>query len=197
MTVPAAVLARLVAAARAVPAGLGGTRLVLIDGPAGSGKTTLAAQLEVALPSEVVHMDDLYEGWTGIDAGVRILGDEVLAPLARGETGSYARFDWTTSRRAERHEVNGGTHLVVEGCGSASRVVDVHSPLIVWVEANDTERLSRGLARDGEAARDHWQQFMVDERAHYAGNATAQRAHVHLDGTGNVLRWAARTVEDS
>ncbi|MGO1280054.1 MAG: AAA family ATPase, partial [Cellulosimicrobium funkei] len=43
-----------------------GTRLVVVDGPAGSGKTTLAAQLEAALPAQVLHMDDLYEGWRGL-----------------------------------------------------------------------------------------------------------------------------------
>ncbi|MBJ7451459.1 MAG: uridine kinase, partial [Blastococcus sp.] len=45
---------------------LGGTRLVCVDGPAGSGKTTFAGRLAAALgdDAELVHMDDLYAGWT-------------------------------------------------------------------------------------------------------------------------------------
>ena len=39
-------------------------RVFAIDGVAGSGKTTLASQLQLDLPgSQVVHMDDLYSGW--------------------------------------------------------------------------------------------------------------------------------------
>ena len=42
--------------------------LLAIDGPAGAGKTTLAAQLDKEFAAtgtvRVVHLDDLYSGWT-------------------------------------------------------------------------------------------------------------------------------------
>ena len=46
----------------------GETKIVTIDGPAGSGKTTLADELSISLsdgngPMSVVHLDELYEGW--------------------------------------------------------------------------------------------------------------------------------------
>ena len=38
--------------------------VVAIDGPAGSGKTTLAQKLVNDLSdAQVIHMDDLYDGW--------------------------------------------------------------------------------------------------------------------------------------
>ena len=41
--------------------------LLAIDGPAGAGKTTLAAKLEVEYSAhasvQTIHMDDLYNGW--------------------------------------------------------------------------------------------------------------------------------------
>ena len=38
--------------------------VITIDGPAGSGKTTLAKELMSSLDScYTIHMDDLYEGW--------------------------------------------------------------------------------------------------------------------------------------
>ncbi len=47
------------------PSTLGPGRLVCIDGPAGSGKTTLAAAVESAAPDAyVVHSDELLEGET-------------------------------------------------------------------------------------------------------------------------------------
>ncbi|MEP7764844.1 AAA family ATPase [Sanguibacter sp. 25GB23B1] len=186
MTVPDDVLARLLRDIYRCPAGLGGARLVCIDGPAGSGKTTLAAQLVEALPATVVHMDDLYAGWTGLDAGVDQLLTAVLAPLARGESGAYRRYDWSADEYAETVCVKPTAVLVVEGCGSASTGTDAYLPWIIWVEAPDDVRLARGLARDGADALAHWRGFMAQERVHYAANGTERRSHVRLDGTGRL-----------
>ena len=41
-------------------------RIVAIDGPAGSGKTTLASRIASTWVDEnvvTIHMDDLYDGW--------------------------------------------------------------------------------------------------------------------------------------
>jgi uridine kinase len=161
------------------------TRLVCVDGPAGSGKTTLATQLAVELACQVVHMDDLYEGWeAGPGGGAARLGSWVLEPLVAGRAGEYRRFDWVAGSYAEAHTVEPAPFLVVEGCGAATRQVDPWAALRIWVEADDDERLHRGLLRDGEEARDHWQRWMADEAAHYAAEQTRARADVHLDGFG-------------
>lgn len=185
MTVGPDVLARLVARARA-RATTAGMRLVVLDGPAGSGKTTLAAQLGVALGAQVVHLDDLYEGWEdGPDGGARRLRERVLEPLASGRPGRYDRYDWVEGRWAESHAVPPAPFLVVEGCGAGAQAVDGFDRLLVWVEADDAERLRRGLERDGEHAREHWLRWMADEAAHYARERTRARADVLLDGFGN------------
>ncbi|MFB7890104.1 AAA family ATPase [Cellulosimicrobium cellulans] len=177
------------AGGRATPSG---TRLVVVDGPAGSGKTTLAAQLGDALPAQVIHMDDLYEGWRGLEPAWGRLAEWVLAPLAAGRAGRYRRFDWELDRFAEWHDVAPAPFLVVEGCGAGRREADEVAALRVWVEAPDDVRLRRGLDRDGEDQRAHWLAWMADERAHYARNASRERADVVLDGWGNVVRASER-----
>ncbi|MDO8144721.1 MULTISPECIES: uridine kinase [unclassified Isoptericola] len=173
------------------------TRLVCVDGPAGSGKSTLAVQLAVELDAQVVHMDDLYEGWQdGPDGGARRLADLVLAPLAAGRPGEYRRYDWIEGTWAESHTVPPAPVLVIEGCGAAARGVDPWAALRVWVEADDDERLRRGLERDGEGQRGHWVRWMRDEAAHYAAEQTRERADVRLDGVGR-LRGPARAKEAS
>jgi uridine kinase len=133
-------------------------------------------------------MDDLYEGWDGVDEGVRILADDVLVPWSRGEDACYRRYDWRAGRRAEAVRVPAGDVLVVEGCHSARRVVDVYDPFRVWVEAPDEVRLARGLARDGESQRAQWLGFMAEERAAYDRDRTWERADVVLDGVGRLVR---------
>jgi uridine kinase len=160
---------------------LGRVRLVAIDGPAGSGKTTLATAIAEALTRagdvvQVIHLDDLYEGWTGLDGVWDRLAAGVLDPLAAGEPGRYRRYDWTAGDWAEEHDVPVPDVLVVEGCGAAPRAVDPLAVLRVWVEAAEEVRLARGLARDGAAMRDHWTRWMASESAHFAAERTRARA---------------------
>lgn len=168
-----------------------GIRLVVVDGPAGSGKTTLAAQLGAALPAQVLHMDDLYEGWRGLEPAWARLDEWVLTPLAAGRPGRYRRFDWVRDAFAEWHDVPPAPYLVVEGCGSARLEADAVAALRVWVEAPDDLRLRRGLDRDGDDARDDWLAWMTAEREHYARHRTRERADVRLDGYGVVVGTGA------
>ncbi|WP_235518641.1 uridine kinase [Cellulomonas sp. Leaf334] len=166
---------------------LGRVRVMAVDGPAGSGKTTLAGALG-ARGAAVLHLDDLYEGWSGLEGSLwPRLSAQVLEPLRRGVPGRYQRYDWDSGAFAEWVDVPVPDLLVVEGCGSARRDVDPVAVLRVWVEAPDDLRLERGLARDGAEAREHWLTWMVDESAHFAREQTRERADVRLDAYGAVL----------
>ena len=160
--------------------------LICIDGPAGSGKTTLAAQLGAELPAQIIHMDDLYEGWTGIEQGAQHLEEWVLEPFMSGKPGRYRRYDWEKQAYSERHLVPLADRLVVEGCASATRLVDKYNPFVIWVETDRTTRLRRGLERDGEHLRQEWLTFMDQEERIYRANQTRVRAHLRLNGIGRI-----------
>lgn len=176
--------ARLLARAEARPASLGAGRLLCIDGPAGSGKTTLAAAVAAGrADTPVVHMDDLYDGWSGLPR----VGDQLpalLAPLARGRTGRYRRYDWLAGQYAEEVPVPPTPLLVLEGVGSGSRAVADLVTVLVWVSAPRDLRRRRGLARDGEAMAPAWDRWMQEESTHLAREQTEARADLRVDGTG-------------
>jgi uridine kinase len=169
---------------RSRPATLGEGRLLCIDGPAGSGKTTLAGAVAALEPhARVVHMDDLYDGWDGLPrVGDQL--DTLLGPLASGRPGRYRRYDWSAGGWAESVTVAPVPLLVVEGVGSGSRAHAGLVTVLAWVEAPDDLRLRRGLERDGGALRAHWEQWMVDERRHFAREGTRERADLVVDGGG-------------
>jgi uridine kinase len=171
--------------------------VVLIDGPAGSGKTTAAGLVREAARARgsscvVIQMDDLYEGWGGLAQG----GDAVTAVLRALEAGrpaSYRRYNWVAERYAETVEVPPVDLLVVEGVGSArTEHLDLVSTL-VWVEEPDPrERLRRGLARDGAQLEGHWRRWMAEEAELFAGVGTRERADIRIDGLGRVTGEIAR-----
>ena len=93
--------AALAAGLLAVAPRLGGTRLVGVDGPAGSGKTTFADRLAAALggAAYLLHLEDLYAGWTLTGATARLAAG-ILRPLAEHRAGAYHRHDWSAGRFA-------------------------------------------------------------------------------------------------
>lgn len=179
--------------ALAAPARLGPVRLVSIDGPAGSGKTTTASLVareaaELGATAAVLHLDDLYEGWAGLEGSLwPRLSAQVLEPLRRGRPGRYQRYDWPSGAFAEWVDLEVPELLVLEGCGSGRREVDPLAVLRVWVEAPADLRLERGLARDGADAREHWVTWMSGEAEHFARERTRERADVRLDAFGSVV----------
>ena len=160
---------------------LGSGRLVCLDGPAGSGKTTLAGALGRLAPgSVVVHTDELLQGWGGLPG----LADSVeclLRPLAEGRPGSWRRWDWHADGWAETHQVAPGPLLVVEGTGSWAPAIRDLVTVLVWVEAPSAQRLERGLARDGEAMRPHWERWRVEEDDLHARLGTRSSADLRVD----------------
>jgi uridine kinase len=161
----------------------GATRVVALDGPSGSGKSTLARRLSDALGgAPVVHMDDLFPGWDGLaDAAPRLL-EWVLEPLARGERARYRRYDWTAGAYAEWHDLPDVPVLVVEGCGCGVRATAPYLSLLVWVQAPHGERMRRGMERDGEAYRPHWERWARQEQALYDAERVRERADLRVDG---------------
>ena len=171
---------------------LGPVRLVSVDGPAGSGKTTLAEAVARGLvgrgvDAAVLHLDDLYAGWAGLEGSLwPRLSAQVLEPLRRGWPGRYQRYDWYAAAFDGWVDVPVPHALVLEGCGAARRAADPFVGLRVWVEAAADVRLERGLARDGEAMRPQWVRWMADEADHFARERTRERADLRVDGFGRM-----------
>ncbi len=158
---------------------LGPGRLICVDGLAGSGKTTFAAELGRLTRAHVVHLDDIYPGWRGLDE----VAPEVLAlltDLAAGKPGHYRRWDWQRNRHAEVVQVHLTPLLVLEGVGSGQRAWADLITTLVWIDAAQETRLRRGLARDGAQVRRHWLQWQADEQDLLSREQTDVRAD---------LRW--------
>jgi uridine kinase len=156
------------------------TPIILIDGRAGSGKSTLAALLQnqffkdgESLP-RLIHMDDLYDGWDGLQAGVDYLQRLILNPIVARKKASWQEFDWVAGERGRWREFEGQTPLIVEGCGSISRMAAEAASIKVWVESEDQVRYQRWLEREG--SEENFGRWAAQEVEFYARERSSELA---------------------
>ena len=177
---------QLLAQALSVTWPAGAPRVVAIDGPSGAGKTTFAEQVAEALAErtgtrpQVVHMDDIFSGWDGLAESVGVVSEQVLKQLSQGRSGRFRRWDWLAGERAEWVEVPVADWLVLEGVGCGSRPCRPHTSALAWVQADRDVRMARGIERDGEAFRPHWERWAVQEQQLFAAEDTRAHADVIL-----------------
>jgi uridine kinase len=130
------------------------TPKILIDGRAGSGKSTFAEQLQQQLfrdgesAPRVIHMDNIFEGWDGLALGSDYMVRYILQPLARQETASWQDWSWVKNQRSSWREFSGGTPLIVEGCGSLTERSKEHADISIWLEASEETRRERWIQRE-------------------------------------------------
>jgi pantothenate kinase len=130
------------------------TPIVLIDGRAGSGKSTFAEALQQQLfrdgesAPRVIHMDNIFEGWDGLALGSDYMVRFILLPLARRETASWQDWSWVKNQRSSWREFSGGTPLIIEGCGSLNERSKEHADISIWLEAREEVRRERWIQRE-------------------------------------------------
>ncbi|SDL37593.1 hypothetical protein [Microbacterium azadirachtae] len=139
---------------------------LLIDGRSGAGKSTLASAVAVTVPGcVVVHLDDIYPGWDGLEWAHQHIITSLLEPRSRSTSGTWRQWDWASNAPSGWRTVPANVPLIVEGVGSLSPRTRNLADLGIWVEAPDTDRKHRALARDGDTYAPHWERWAAHEES--------------------------------
>ncbi|MQA01554.1 MAG: hypothetical protein GEV07_02080 [Streptosporangiales bacterium] len=171
-----------------LPARLGPVRLVGVDGPTGSGKSTFAGRLADALRSAgsdvtLLHTDDLLDGWADTVTFWPRLESWVLAPLRDGKPGGYRPYDWYAGAfGADWTQVPATGVLILDGVTSTRRAAAPDLTLAVWMSMQPSRSLARAIDRDGEAMAGELTAWHDREQAHFAIDDTPARADLLVDG---------------
>ena len=149
-------------------------KLVLIDGRAGAGKSTLAAGLsqllgDAGLMVATIALDDVYDGWEGLtdpSFGAH-LEAWIAEPLRAGAQPSYQVYDWARGGYNGWRLVPPADVYVIEGVGAGHPALAGISTLLIWVEAPGDVRRSRAAGRRGPPASGWWAHWRDRETAHF------------------------------
>ena len=141
--------------------------IIGIDGRSGTGKTSLATQLEQELTAaghsvHVLHLDDFYPGWDGLFDGVEAW-DALSVQLTEGIAGTYTPWDWEAGAPGEVRTVDpAATQVIIcEGVGAIAGACEVR----ILATVPDEVRYERAMARDGDTFRPHWERWVEQEDA--------------------------------
>ena len=161
----------------------GKTRVILIDGPAGSGKTTFAHHLAQTLDgAPVISMDDLYNGWDKPlnDELYARIAKQIFIPLQQGDTIRYQKYDWHESKFSNWIDVSPSDYLIIEGVGAMHPKNLDKSCLKIWLEANEKLLLKRVLGRDGEQMREQMLVWQKMEKEYFKKYKVADKSDFAL-----------------
>jgi uridine kinase len=157
----------------AAPAKLGATKLILIDGYSASGKTTFAEELNRSVGGELVHTDDLLDGWDDQFTYWERLVRNVFKPIGEGRPGGYWCYDWAKGEFVEWIAVKPAPILIVEGVGAARAEGRALASLSIFIDVSRSVREARSLARDGQAMQAQLDRWRRREELHFGADATA------------------------
>jgi uridine kinase len=167
--------------ARPVP----GIRIVGIDGPAGSGKSTFTRRLVDCTDASLVEIDD-FVSWNNVAGWWPRFDDEVLQPLLRGEDSHYQVRDFENDPYGNSlggwKTVPWSPLVMFDGVTCTRRAATDHLAYRIWVEAPEKLRLERGLIRDGEQALNLWLAWMEEEKDFFLKDGTRERADLLVNG---------------
>ena len=168
------------------------TCVIIIDGRAASGKTTMAQQLKGILGADVVQMDDFFLplelrtaerlGTPGGNVHHERFAEEVLPFLSVAEDFSYRIFDCGQMDYNGRRSVGNGRIRIVEGSYSCHPVFGKYADVTVFSGVDAAEQMTRIRKRNGEQMAEMFRRKWIPmEEAYFSAYQIAEQADIPLE----------------
>ena len=167
--------------------------IVAIDGPCGSGKSSLATLLAELFSGRVLHMDDYYlpfqqrlPGWEQTPCGNMNLERflrEALLPAARSETILCRPYSCQQGKLLETRMLPSAPLTIVEGSYSHHPLLAPHYDLKLFLHCSRQEQLTRLKHRESAHLDAYLHRWIPLEEAYYRAFDIEFRCDMSFDNT--------------
>ena len=163
-----------------------------IDGPCGSGKTTLARVLSELYDCNVYHIDDFFlQGHQRTKERLSEVGgnfdrerflSEVLLPHSKGEEVKYQKYDCSSGRLSDEITVKQKRLTVIEGSYSMHSELSPYYNLSVFMDISPEVQSERILKRNSpEMARNFFEKWIPMENEYFRVMRIKERCDIVIN----------------
>ena len=155
--------------------------IIAIDGPAGAGKTTLAHEIFLALSPKmsvnVIHMDDLYDGWeNALTPDLTSILQYLSSQHQKRSAANIQRYNWTTSSFGEVEILEPADLLILEGVGSGDKAIQDELSALIWIDTDPAIGVTRVIGRDGPQVADEMNKWLGTQQEYFSQHSTREKA---------------------
>lgn len=167
--------------------------IIAIDGPCGSGKSSLADLLSGLFPSRILHMDDFYlplqqrsPRWEQIpcdNMDLQRFLQEALLPASRGEEILYRPYSCRNGQLTEPRVLPAAPLTIAEGSYSHHPLLAPYYDLKIYLSCHYQEQLSRLANREHTHLNDYLQRWIPLEEAYTRACHIIPRCDLYFNNT--------------
>jgi uridine kinase len=155
--------------------------VIAIDGPAGAGKTALAQELFRAFSTkssvQVIHMDDLYDGWgNALSSDLSKILQYLVSQHEAKSPAKIQRYNWESSSFGESEELPVCDLLILEGVGCGDKELQDHLAALIWMEIDPADGLKRVIDRDGAQVKAEMEKWLGTQAEYFLQHSTREKA---------------------
>lgn len=169
-----------------------GRKILVLEGPAASGKSILAQRLALALDVPLVPMDDFFlpfdmrtkDRFSEVGGNIHYerFTEEVIKPATASQNGfSYRPFDCQTGEYARPVNVPSSPFLIVEGVYSLQQNFEHYWTTALLLGVDPGLRRKRILEREtAEGAKNYFERWLPLEKPYFQDPKLVERVDLNL-----------------
>ena len=131
----------------------------------------------------VIHMDDLYDGWSDpLGEALSRKLESIASAHREGRDLELTKYDWLRDYPGDLLPIPSTELLILEGVGSGQSSIREFVETKIWIDLEPIVGLRRVLARDGFEIEEQMLGFLEAQRIHFVEEGTREAADFHLNG---------------
>jgi uridine kinase len=125
----------------------------------------------------VIHMDDLYDGWeNALTPDLTSILQYLSSQHQKRSAANIQRYNWTTSSFGEVEILEPADLLILEGVGSGDKAIQDEFSALIWIDIDPAIGVTRVIGRDGPQVADEMNKWLGTQQEYFSQHSTREKA---------------------